>query len=105
MKEYQAKEWGIDISESKFITHQISYNGINATFAKSSANLYEDAISRDFTMNALYFNLEDLSVIDPLGRGINDVQNKKVNICSQNSLEQDPFRILSAISMASNYDL
>jgi tRNA nucleotidyltransferase/poly(A) polymerase len=28
--------------------------------------MLDDARGRDFTMNALYLNLEDLSIVDPL---------------------------------------
>lgn len=107
VQEYQTWEGGNELSETPAITNKITYNGISATFAKSKSSsfLYEDALTRDFTMNALYFNLEDLSVIDPLGYGIKDIENKVVSTCAQDSLEQDPFRMLRAITIAATYDL
>jgi tRNA nucleotidyltransferase/poly(A) polymerase len=34
--------------------------------SNSRLNLVEDAKNRDFTMNALYFDLEELKILDPL---------------------------------------
>jgi tRNA nucleotidyltransferase/poly(A) polymerase len=59
---------------------------------------------RGFTMNALYFNLKDLTVIDPLGRAIKDIENKVVNTCTPTSLQEDPLRMLRAITYAATHD-
>lgn len=105
VQEYQIWEGGYEQSILKSVTNQFSYNGIEVTFNKvSSPTLLQDAISKDFTMNALYFNLDDLSVMDPLGYGMKDIMNKIINTCAANTLEADPFKMLRAISMASALD-
>jgi len=103
VKEYQTWERGFEQYEAEFLTDQIALNGVTAHFAKCT-DIIEDAHLRDFTMNALYFNLEDLSVKDPLGHGIKDIENKMLNTCDQTSLEQDPLRMLRAITIAATYD-
>lgn len=104
VQEYQNWEGGYEQEDNKAVNDQITYNGITANFAKSNPNLYEDAITRDFTVNALYFKLDDLSVVDPLGYGIKDIKLKLLNTCALNSIEEDPFRMLRAITIAATYD-
>jgi len=38
------------------------------------SDLLTDARARDFTMNALYFNLDDLTIVDPLESGLKDIE-------------------------------
>jgi len=39
-------------------------------------SIYEDSQRRDFTVNALYFELSSESLLDPTGQGIIDISNK-----------------------------
>jgi hypothetical protein len=74
VREYQTWEGGNELSQSSNITDKVTHNGITANFAKSSySDLKQDYLDGDFTINSLYFNLQDLSVIDPLGYGLTDV--------------------------------
>lgn len=66
------------------------------------ANLEEDLRDRDFTLNALAFNLRDFTVIDPLN-GANDIRARIIRACSPASLEHDPVRILRAIRQAAAF--
>ena len=43
-------------------------------FVESGASLEEDALRRDFTVNALYARLTDGEVLDPLGAGLADLE-------------------------------
>ena len=45
-------------------------------YVSSAANLYQDALRRDFTVNALYLSAKG-DLIDPLG-GLNDILNKEL---------------------------
>jgi tRNA nucleotidyltransferase/poly(A) polymerase len=63
------------------------------------ANLDEDLRARDFTMNAIAFHLQDLTLMDPLN-GASDLRNRLIRACSSNSLSDDPVRILRAVRQA-----
>ncbi len=62
----------------------------------------EDAARRDFTINSLFFDIRNESIIDYTG-GYDDLQNKIVkNIGDENiSFPEDPVRMLRAIKFAS----
>ena len=51
----------------------------------------EDVWRRDFTMNALYYNIADFSLVDYCG-GLADIQNKIVRIIGEPQLryQEDP---------------
>jgi putative nucleotidyltransferase with HDIG domain len=63
------------------------------------SNLDEDLRARDFTMNAIAFNLQDQTLIDPLN-GASDLRNRLIRACSPTSLSDDPVRILRAVRQA-----
>ena len=57
--------------------------------------IYDDAERRDFTVNALYFNLTDMQLIDPTGQGIDDIKSKTLRFVGKSSdrIEQDYLRV------------
>ncbi|MEN9916500.1 MAG: poly(A) polymerase [Pseudomonadota bacterium] len=61
----------------------------------------EDVWRRDFTMNALYYNIADFSLVDYCG-GLADIQNKIVRIIGEPLIryQEDPVRLLRAIRFA-----
>ncbi len=66
------------------------------------ANLEEDLRARDFTINALAYNLRDNTIIDPLN-GANDIRAKVIRACSPTSMADDPVRILRAVRQAAAF--
>jgi poly(A) polymerase len=66
------------------------------------ATLDEDLRARDFTINAIAYNLRDGTITDPLGGG-NDLRTKLIRACSNTSLSDDPVRILRAIRQAAAF--
>ena len=66
------------------------------------ADLEEDLRARDFTINAMAYNLRDETIIDPLAGG-NDLHQKTIRACSQTSLSEDPVRILRAVRQAAAF--
>lgn len=60
-------------------------------------DIKDDALRRDFTINAIYMDI-DGNIIDPLG-GLNDLKNKTLKIIGdpKNRCEEDPLRILRTI--------
>lgn len=64
-------------------------------------SIEEDAWRRDFTMNALYYNIADFSLVDYCG-GLTDIQHKIVRIIGdpRTRYHEDPVRLLRAIRFA-----
>jgi poly(A) polymerase len=63
--------------------------------------LETDAMRRDFTVNALYYNLRDFSLIDYCG-GIKDLEKRRLRIIGdpETRYKEDPVRILRALRFA-----
>ncbi|WP_333687574.1 polynucleotide adenylyltransferase PcnB [Methylococcus capsulatus] len=61
----------------------------------------EDAFRRDFTVNALYYNISDFSVIDYVG-GMDDHRNASLRLIGdpEQRYREDPVRMLRAIRFA-----
>jgi poly(A) polymerase len=62
----------------------------------------QDARRRDFTINALFYNIADFSVIDYVG-GIDDIRLKRVRVIGDPDVRfrEDPVRMMRAIEFAS----
>lgn len=65
--------------------------------------IQDDAIRRDFTMNALYMNISTLEIIDPTNLGIEDIHNQIIRSTNiKNSpFKEDALRILRGIRFQS----
>ncbi|MDH5600265.1 MAG: polynucleotide adenylyltransferase PcnB [Gammaproteobacteria bacterium] len=63
--------------------------------------LEDDAWRRDFTVNALYYNIYDFSIIDYTG-GLKDIENKTIRMIgdADERLQEDPVRMLRAVRFA-----
>jgi len=66
----------------------------------------EDALRRDFTINALYYNIVDFSVVDYCG-GVPDLKNRKLQLIGdpQVRFTEDPLRLLRAVRFAGKLKL
>ncbi|HET7434433.1 MAG TPA: polynucleotide adenylyltransferase PcnB [Thermoanaerobaculia bacterium] len=62
----------------------------------------QDAKRRDFTINALFYNIADFSVIDYIG-GLDDLYAGRVRVIGESDLRfrEDPVRMMRAIEFAS----
>src|SRR6266849_4303807 len=62
----------------------------------------QDARRRDFTINALFYNIADFSVIDYIG-GINDLTDGQIRVIGDPDVRfrEDPVRMMRAIEFAS----
>ncbi len=67
------------------------------------AGLIEDLRGRDFTINAIAYNLRDETIIDPTEGG-KDLRAKVIRACAPTSLSDDPVRILRAVRLAASLD-
>ncbi len=63
--------------------------------------LEEDAFRRDFTVNALYYNIADFSVVDYTG-GVQDLEDGKIRLIGEPEARyrEDPVRMLRAVRFA-----
>lgn len=61
----------------------------------------EDAVRRDFTVNALYYDIADFSVLDAIG-GMEDLQRRELRLIGdpQQRYREDPVRMLRAARLA-----
>ena len=67
---------------------------------------HEDALRRDFTMNALFYDLDRRQVLDWCG-GLADVKRRAIHTIGDPTVRfrEDPIRILRAIKFAARLDL
>ena len=70
---------------------------------RNGPTLEADLRSRDFTMNAIAYDIHAETIIDPLN-GASDLRAKIIRACSPTSLQDDPVRILRAIRQAAAFD-
>lgn len=63
--------------------------------------LEDDAWRRDFTINALYYNIYDFSIVDYTD-GLKDIENKTIRMIgnADERLQEDPVRMLRALRFA-----
>lgn len=69
-------------------------------------SIEEDIWRRDFTINAIYYNIKDFSLVDFCG-GLHDLKNKQIRIIGEPVLRyrEDPVRMLRAIRFAAKLDM
>ncbi|MDR0401594.1 MAG: CCA tRNA nucleotidyltransferase [Endomicrobium sp.] len=65
------------------------------------ASLKQDALRRDFTINALFLRIKDMEIIDLTNNGIKDIKNKIIRVTDTKNAKtifrEDPLRILRAL--------
>ena len=66
----------------------------------------EDVLRRDFTINAIYYNIYDFSLVDYVG-GLEDIQKRQLRIIGDPVVRyrEDPVRMLRAIRFAGKLNL
>lgn len=85
------------------LRRDVSTDGRRAV-VKFTDNWAEDAARRDFTMNALYADL-DGNIYDPLGQGLHDLKRHKVKFVgdAETRIQEDYLRILRFFRFQSLY--
>lgn len=92
----------IDDKEIEFIMPRKEYYDKNSRNPKTEiGTLEQDALRRDFTVNALFLRLNDNELLDLTKKGIEDIKNKIIRVTDESAsdiiFEQDPLRILRAV--------
>lgn len=72
----------------------------------SPGTLEDDAMRRDFTINALFMRLSDSELHDLTGRGLKDLEKKTIQTTSDATyiFSEDPLRMLRAVRFAVKYN-
>ena len=65
----------------------------------------EDAFRRDFTINALFYNIADFSIIDHVG-GLDDLERRRLRVIGdpKTRFAEDPVRMLRALEFSARLD-
>ncbi len=86
-------------------SHRLESDDKDKDYMLKRDNIYgsprEDAARRDFSMNALFFDPRNESLIDYVG-GFDDIQNKRITVIGDPdiSYKEDPVRMLRAAKFA-----
>ena len=67
---------------------------------RTGVSLEEDAQRRDFTVNAIYYDVTLGRLLDPVG-GLKDLENRRLRAVRDTTLEDDALRILRMVRFAS----
>jgi poly(A) polymerase len=86
---------------AKFPTISVFNNDERLDLTEFSGNLREDALRRDFTINAVYFNVGTKQLEDPLS-GIPDLNSGLLKACGDagQRFAEDPIRVLRMVRLA-----
>ena len=92
----------IDGEEVEFVMPRKEYYTDNSRNPDTEiGSLEQDALRRDFTVNALFLRLSDMEVLDLTKKGLEDIKNKTIRVTDQANADiifnQDPLRILRAV--------
>lgn len=69
-----------------------------------TGDILPDAVRRDFTVNALYLNACTGEVLDVLGRGLSDLERRRIGAAHENpfvTLRDDGLRLMRLVRLAS----
>jgi tRNA nucleotidyltransferase (CCA-adding enzyme) len=71
---------------------------------KSDLSFKQASSRRDFTINAIGYDVVDKKILDPHS-GLDDLKNKKLKFVTQDSFIEDPLRVLRAMQFLARFDL
>ncbi len=77
-------------------THRIIIKGRSLDITILKGAIDEDLKRRDFTINAIAYNIRNNSITDTL-RGIDDIEQRMIRYPDKNSIVNDPLRMLKAV--------
>lgn len=95
---YKLAGWPVDVGLPRRERKKGSGHRGFDIFIDPEMPLEEAAKRRDFTVNAIYFDLVEERLIDPLG-GCADLQEKRLRHCSDR-FSEDPLRVLRAMQFS-----
>jgi len=89
-------------------THQDGHSAEGGRIVRDNVygDIEEDVWRRDFTVNALFYNIQDFSVVDYVG-GMKDIQRRQLRPLGDpdQRYREDPVRMLRAVRFAVKLDM
>ena len=79
------------------------HRGFSVTL-NSTLSFEEAAIRRDFTINAMGYDLKAKKLLDPFG-GQNDLAAKRLDMVNAKTFVEDPLRLYRAVQFAARFEL
>ncbi len=67
--------------------------GMWETVFTARADLSDDALTRDFSINAFYYDCQRFEMLDPLGCGMKDLQERRLRLISHPRVLESGFRM------------
>jgi tRNA nucleotidyltransferase/poly(A) polymerase len=89
--------------QNQMIYRVISENSTFDISAIEGKTIEDDLIKRDFTVNAIGYDVSSGKIIDLFG-GINDLSIKKIRMVSKEVFKKDPIRLIRAYRIAAMLD-
>lgn len=93
----------VRLGGDRFITYRVVVDGRIYDFNTMAGLIEEDAMRRDFTINALALDPVSARLIDPTG-GIQDLHHRLVRMVREQNFAEDPVRVIKAIRVAVTLD-
>lgn len=87
------------LDQAREIARVVFSEGTLDLARQEGASLEEDLNRRDFTINAIAYNIQSQQLVDPL-KGLEDLQQGVLRMVSLQNLEDDPLRLLRAYRQA-----
>jgi poly(A) polymerase len=89
---------------TKYPTVTVFRDKVRLDITAFSGNLREDALRRDFTVNAIYYNTTTEELEDPLS-GIPDLYSGLIRACGEarERFAEDPIRVLRMVRLATKF--
>lgn len=85
---------GVQFEIANFRCDDIDSDGRRPNSVKIG-NIYEDSLRRDFYINSLYMRLNDGEIVDPTGKGLEDIKTKTIRFVgrAEDRIKNDYLRV------------
>ena len=82
---------------------RVVFPGMTVDIAQQEGDICQDLARRDYTLNAIAYDLQAGVTIDPLN-GAQDIHNRQIRMVSRGNLVDDPLRLLRAYRQGAQLD-
>lgn len=84
------------LGKKPFNVRRITADGLTFDFTILRGSVEEDLSRRDFTINAIAYDLKERRIVDPFS-GLKDLSRRIITYLRRENLREDPLRMLKAI--------
>ncbi len=98
--EYQA---GFVLLDAERQIARVVFPGLTVDIAQQDGDISQDLARRDYTLNAIAYDIQTGMTIDPLN-GTQDIHNRTIRMVSTENLIDDPLRLLRAYRQGAQLD-